>query len=101
MLKCFSRNLKPILPWKVEAIKDYLPKSTTAKDVILDGEILLMDTTKRRPLPFGSLAIHKKNDFRDACVCVFLFDILYLEGESLLHKSIKVSTHRVCLSFLC
>lgn len=86
--KCFSRNLKAILPWKVEAVMEYIPKATKAKNIVLDGEILLMNTKTHQPLPFGTLAIHKKNSFQDATVCVFLFDILYLGEESLLHEPI-------------
>ncbi len=78
----FSRNLKKILEWKVAAVRDYItevlrdprphhpeeqivsnqksssllpPQSTEAETIILDGEILLMDTKTSKPLPFGSL----------------------------------------------
>ena len=70
---CFSRNLKPVLPHKVADIKAYLPKATDAQTIILDGEVLLMDTKTHRPLPFGTLNIHKKAGFKDATVCIFLF----------------------------
>eukprot|EP01132_Coremiostelium_polycephalum_P009372 gene9372-11513_t len=85
---CFSRNLKPLLPWKVEEVKPYIPKSTKANQIILDGEILLVDTKTGVPLPFGTLSTHKKTGFTDATVCVFLFDILYLNGKSLIHLPI-------------
>jgi hypothetical protein len=80
----FSRNLKKILEWKVAAVRDYITEvlrdprphlahpeeqivfnqksssllplqSTEAETIILDGEILLMDTKTSKPLPFGSL----------------------------------------------
>ena len=70
---CFSRNLKAVLPHKVADIKAYLPKATDASSIILDGEILLMNTSTHRPLPFGTLGVHKKTGFKDATVCVFLF----------------------------
>jgi DNA ligase 3 len=76
------------LIYKVSAVKPFIPLSTEADSAILDGEILLMDTTKRIPLPFGTLGVHKKEEFANATVCVFLFDILYLDGEVLLEKSL-------------
>eukprot|EP01114_Cavostelium_apophysatum_P018682 TRINITY_DN5843_c0_g1_i1.p1 TRINITY_DN5843_c0_g1~~TRINITY_DN5843_c0_g1_i1.p1 ORF type:complete len:1034 (+),score=331.86 TRINITY_DN5843_c0_g1_i1:101-3202(+) len=107
--KFFSRNLKPIMEWKVKDVKEFIPKATKATDVIFDGEILLMDTKERKPLPFGTLGIHKAKAFSDATVCVFLFDILYLEGVSLLNtpleerreilqKNVKIIPNRVELS---
>ncbi|KAK5581379.1 hypothetical protein RB653_001411 [Dictyostelium firmibasis] len=86
---CYSRNLKPLMPWKVEEVKSYIPKSTKAQQMILDGEILLMDTKTCTPLPFGTLSVHKKNGFVDATVCVFLFDILFINGKSLIHLPLK------------
>ncbi|ELR11572.1 ATPdependent DNA ligase domain containing protein, partial [Acanthamoeba castellanii str. Neff] len=85
----FSRNLKKILEWKVAAVRDYITESTEAESIILDGEILLMDTKTSKPLPFGSLAIHKKNDFQDATVCLFLFDILYVDGKVVMNEPLK------------
>eukprot|EP00026_Physarum_polycephalum_P000759 Phypoly_transcript_00760.p1 GENE.Phypoly_transcript_00760~~Phypoly_transcript_00760.p1 ORF type:complete len:1368 (+),score=261.80 Phypoly_transcript_00760:145-4104(+) len=87
--KCFSRNLKPLPDWKVEQVKEFIPKATKADEIILDGEILLMDTKNHKPLPFGTLGVHKQNLYKDACVCVFLFDILYLNGKVLLNKSLR------------
>ena len=33
-------------------------------------------------LKFGSLGVHKRKGFVDACVCLFIFDILALNGMS-------------------
>ncbi|EGG21211.1 BRCT domain-containing protein [Cavenderia fasciculata] len=107
--KFYSRNLKPIMPWKVVDVQEFIPKATKADSIILDGEILLMDTKTSKPLPFGTLGVHKKQGFSDATVCVFLFDILYLNGESLinlpmhkrreiLEKNVNVVKHRIELS---
>lgn len=49
--------------------------ATSAKSIILDSEVLLMDTQRRRPLPFGTLGVHKKTAFKDATVCLFVFDV--------------------------
>jgi len=85
-LSCFSRNLKPVMEYKVKEVEPYIPlciKSSVNK-VILDGEILLIDNTTGEPLPFGTLGKHKKKKFKNATVCVFMFDILYYNGKSLL-----------------
>lgn len=88
--KYFSRSLKPVLPHKVAHFKDYIPKAFPhGKDLILDSEILMVDTVTGKPLPFGSLGVHKKNEFKDASVCLFVFDCIYFNGESLVHKPIK------------
>ena len=42
-----------------------------------------------KPLPFGTLGIHKKSEFKTANVCLFVFDILLLNGKSLVNKPIK------------
>jgi DNA ligase-3 len=84
--KCYSRNLKPVLEHKVAQVKDYIPQSTNADTIVLDGEILLVDFKTKKPLPFGTLGIHKKKAFSDACVCYFVFDVLYFNGENLMNK---------------
>ncbi|XP_021931838.1 DNA ligase 3, partial [Zootermopsis nevadensis] len=88
--KYFSRSLKPVLPHKVNTFKDYIPQAFPhGKDLILDSEILLIDVKTGKPLPFGSLGIHKKNAFKDANVCLFVFDCMYFNGEVLLEKPMK------------
>jgi len=68
-------------------VEEFISKATTtAESGIFDGEILLMDTKTHKPLPFGTLSIHKAAEFKDATVCVFLFDVLYLDGQTLLDK---------------
>ncbi|XP_071445716.1 DNA ligase 3 isoform X2 [Hetaerina americana] len=87
--KYFSRSLKPVLPHKVAHFKDYIPKAFPhGDDLILDSEILLVDTENGKPLPFGTLGIHKKNAFKNASVCLFVFDCLYYNGKSLLNEPI-------------
>lgn len=41
-------------------MKEYIPKAfPEGDDLILDAEILLIDTRNGQPLPFGSLGVHK------------------------------------------
>ncbi|XP_061196299.1 DNA ligase 3-like [Saccostrea echinata] len=86
----FSRSLKPVLPHKVQHFKEYIPKAfPTGDDLILDAEVLLVDNETSKPLPFGTLGVHKKAAFKDATVCLFVFDCLHLNGENIMHKPIK------------
>ncbi|MCP9263895.1 DNA ligase [Dirofilaria immitis] len=62
----------------------------TNRDLIVDAEMLLVDTNTGKPLPFGTLGIHKKKQFKDAAVCLslrerrkFLEDNMKEENEKL------------------
>lgn len=86
----FSRSLKPVLPHKVSHFKEFILKAFPAGiDLILDAEVLLIDTNTNVPLPFGSLGKHKKEQFKDANVCLFIFDCLHINGENIMDKPIK------------
>ena len=86
----FSRSLKPVLPHKVAHFEQYIPDAFPHGDsMILDSEVLLIDTKTGNPLPFGTLGVHKKSKFQDANVCLFIFDILHFNGENLMPKSMK------------
>ncbi|XP_063809904.1 DNA ligase 3 [Pseudophryne corroboree] len=86
----FSRSLKPVLPHKVAHFKDYIPKAFPSGDsVILDSEVLLIDTNTGKPLPFGTLGVHKKAAFKDANVCLFVFDCIYFNGVSLMDRPLS------------
>lgn len=88
--KFFSRSLKPVMPHKVSHFKDYIPQAFPhAKDLILDSEVLMIDSTNGKPLPFGSLGVHKKQEFKNANVCLFVFDCIYFNGEILAQKTMK------------
>lgn len=83
----FSRSLKPVLPHKVAHFKDYIPKAFPGgNSMILDAEVLLIDTNTGKPLPFGTLGVHKKAAFKDANVCLFVFDCIYFNGVSLMDR---------------
>jgi DNA ligase-3 len=94
----------------VAHFKDYIPKAfPTGSDLILDAEVLLVDTNTGNPLPFGTLGVHKKAAFSDAKVCLFVFDCLLINDENImentmaerraiLEKNMKEVEHRVMLS---
>lgn len=88
--KYFSRSLKPVLAHKVGHFKNHIPKAfPQAADLILDAEVLMVDTKTGTPLPFGTLGVHKAAGFADATPCLFVFDCLYYNGQNLMDKPIK------------
>ncbi|XP_051786734.1 DNA ligase 3 isoform X1 [Erpetoichthys calabaricus] len=83
----FSRSLKPVLPHKVAHFKEFIPLAFPGgNSIILDAEVLLIDTKTGKPLPFGTLGVHKKAAFQDANVCLFVFDCIYFNGTSLMDR---------------
>ncbi|KAL1941177.1 hypothetical protein VTO73DRAFT_7389 [Trametes versicolor] len=61
-------------------------------EIILDGEMLVWDPVSERNLPFGTLktaAIDRSKKEFNPRPCFKVFDLLYLNGTSLLHKSLK------------
>ncbi|KAM4700901.1 DNA ligase 3 [Discoglossus pictus] len=86
----FSRSLKPVLPHKVAHFKDYIPKAFPGgNSIILDAEVLLIDTNTGKPLPFGTLGVHKKAAFKEANVCLFVFDCIYFNGVGLMDRPLS------------
>uniref|UniRef100_A0A8V5GXT1 DNA ligase n=1 Tax=Melopsittacus undulatus TaxID=13146 RepID=A0A8V5GXT1_MELUD len=83
----FSRSLKPVLPHKVAHFKDFIPQAFPGgQSMILDSEVLLIDNKTGKPLPFGTLGVHKKAAFQDANVCLFVFDCIYFNDVSLMDR---------------
>jgi DNA ligase-1 len=87
-VRVFSRRLTDVtrsLPETVEAVK----ANVKAVDVILEGEVIAVDAAGS-PVPFQHLMrrfkrIHEVSDVAEKIpVRLFLFDILYLNGESLI-----------------
>ncbi|MGH0138845.1 UNVERIFIED_CONTAM: hypothetical protein FKN15_029102 [Acipenser sinensis] len=86
----FSRSLKPVLPHKVAHFKEFIPQAFPGgNSIILDAEVLLIDTRTSKPLPFGSLGVHKKAAFQDAKVCLFVFDCIFFNGVSLMDRPLR------------
>ncbi|XP_020296754.1 DNA ligase 3, partial [Pseudomyrmex gracilis] len=86
----FSRSLKAVMPHKVNLFADYIVQAfPDGDDLILDSEVLMVDNETGKPLPFGTLGIHKKAQFKNANVCLFIFDCLYYNGKILIDKSIQ------------
>lgn len=81
----WSRSQKAVAKHKVENVEKFLPKACPhGHSMILDSEVLLVDHNTGALLPFGSLGVHKKNNYSDASVCLFVFDILLFNDKCLL-----------------
>jgi DNA ligase-1 len=89
-VRIFSRRLTDVtrsLPETVEAVQ----AKVKAVDAILEGEVIAVDAAGS-PVPFQHLMrrfkrIHEVSDVAEKIpVRLFLFDILYLNGESLIAK---------------
>lgn len=65
-------------------------KTDQVKSCILDCEAVAWDKEKKQILPFQILSTRKRKDANEADikvqVCVFMFDLLYLNGEPLVRK---------------
>ncbi|KAE9399995.1 DNA ligase 4 [Gymnopus androsaceus JB14] len=71
-------------------------------NIILDGEMLVWDPVSERNLPFGTLktaALDKSKKENNPRPCFKIFDMLYLNGQSLLHKttSFRKKNMRSCM----
>lgn len=87
----YSRSLKPVMDHKIKAFKEFVPQAfPNVQDLILDAEVIMVDTTTGDMLPFGTLGIHKKNAYAgEAQNCLFIFDCLFLDGENLTKKPLE------------
>jgi DNA ligase-1 len=90
-IKLFSRNLNEISEMYPD-VQSLLKRHLNSNDTIIEGEIVAWDKNEEEMKPFQVLMSRKrKYDIKEAIervpVKIFLFDILYLDGESLLKKS--------------
>ncbi|KAH7388604.1 ATP-dependent DNA ligase [Pyrenochaeta sp. MPI-SDFR-AT-0127] len=90
----FSRNSED-LSKKYPDILAKLPTWVKAgtKSFVLDCETVAWDMVEKKVLPFQQLMTRKRKDVKvedvTVKVCVFAFDILYLNGEALVNKSFR------------
>ena len=90
----FSRNSEDLS----KKYPDILAKLPTwikpgTKSFVLDCETVAWDVEKKHVLPFQQLMTRKKKDVKTedikVKVCVFAFDILFLDGEALVNKPFR------------
>ncbi|WPG99906.1 dna ligase 1 [Acrodontium crateriforme] len=91
----FSRNSED-LSKKYPDILSKLPTwvKNGTKSFVLDCETVAWDVEKKQVLPFQQLMTRKKKDVKaedvKVKVCVFAFDLLFLNGEALVNKPFRV-----------
>lgn len=90
----FSRNSEDLskkYPDILGKLPTWIKKGTTS--FVLDCETVAWDIEKKHVLPFQQLMTRKKKDVKaedvKVKVCVFAFDILYLDGEALVNKPFR------------
>ena len=86
----YSRSLKELCPHKTNGLARDIENCVRGnpKNFVLDGEILAVDEGTGKILPFGSLGRIKMEE-AGAKVFLVLFDIMFLDGISLLTTSLK------------
>lgn len=93
-IRIFSRNSENNTE-KYPDIINRLPQSINegVKSFILDAEAVAWDVEKKQILPFQKLATRKRKDVKEeeitVQVCVFAFDVLYMNGVSQVNKSFR------------
>ncbi|KAF2471967.1 DNA ligase 1 [Lindgomyces ingoldianus] len=90
----FSRNSEDLskkYPDILAKLPDWVKDGT--KSFVLDCETVAWDMVERKVLPFQQLMTRKRKDVKvedvKVKVCVFAFDILYLNGEALVNKPFR------------
>lgn len=92
-LRVFSRRLEDITQQYPEILV-HLRRHLKAKSAIVEGEVVAIDRKSRRLLPFQVVMQRKrKHDIvlyqKQVPVALFLFDVLYLNGKSLLRTPLS------------
>lgn len=104
-IEIYSRNAERNTgkyPDVVSAVSRF--KKPEVKSFVLDCEIVAFDREKQKILPFQVLSTRARkgvilSDIKVA-VCTFAFDILYLNGQPLLHEQLKVRKEELYDSFV-
>ncbi|CAN4119414.1 unnamed protein product [Withania somnifera] len=78
-------------------------KKSSAKSFVLDCELVAYDREKQKILPFQVLSTRaRKNVVKSEIkvnVCIYAFDILYLNGQTLLQEQLNVRREHLYKSF--
>ncbi|OBT83277.1 hypothetical protein VE02_08487 [Pseudogymnoascus sp. 03VT05] len=90
----FSRNSEDLskkYPDILEKLGTWVKPET--KSFVLDCETVAWDTVEKKVLPFQQLMTRKKKDVKTedvkVKVCVFAFDLLFLNGEAVVEKPLR------------
>lgn len=95
-MKIYSRNaenLTPKYPDLVAALPKALNDEFKSASFIIDAEAVAYDTEKKKILPFQELQGRKRKDVDTNAitvqVCIFAFDLLFFNGNSLIGESLE------------
>ena len=104
IVKIFSRNGEdytntfPDLISQIKSNQNYCNNNA-----IVDCELVAYDRIHKKILPFQTLTTRKRKsvnkDNVNVHVCIYAFDLLYLNGESLLQHSLKERRHLLRRAF--
>ncbi|KAB8289787.1 hypothetical protein EYC80_010420 [Monilinia laxa] len=90
----FSRNSEDLskkYPDVLGKLNTWVKEDT--KSFVLDCETVAWDVIEKKVLPFQQLMTRKKKDVKvedvKVKVCVFAFDLLFLNGEAVVEKSLR------------
>lgn len=62
--------------FQVAHFKEYIPQAFAGgHSMILDAEVLLIDTNTSKPLPFGTLGVHKVHSTTEYFNCAILLNV--------------------------
>jgi DNA ligase-1 len=90
----FTRRLENVTEQFPDVV-EFCKKGLKAKECIVEGEALGINTKDGTPLPFQTLSqrIHRKYDIekmtKEIPVQVNLFDVIYVDGETVFDKPLK------------
>lgn len=74
--RCLSPVCVSMLVFQVAHFKEYIPQAFPGgHSMILDAEVLLIDTKTSKPLPFGTLGVHKVRTRKPICTSVSFFPL--------------------------
>ncbi|CAO2650712.1 Nn.00g020040.m01.CDS01 [Neocucurbitaria sp. VM-36] len=101
----FSRNSEDLskkYPDILAKLPTWVKEGTTS--FVLDCETVAWDMVEKKVLPFQQLMTRKRKDVKvedvKVKVCVFAFDILYLNGEALVNKSFRERREHLNKAFI-
>ncbi|OIW33508.1 ATP-dependent DNA ligase [Coniochaeta ligniaria NRRL 30616] len=101
----FSRNSEDLskkYPDILAKLHTWVKEDT--KSFVLDCESVAWDVDEKKVLPFQQLMTRKKKDVKiedvKVKVCVFAFDLLYLNGEAIVEKSLRERRELLHKAFL-
>lgn len=105
-MKIYSRNAEDLTPKYPDLVRD-LPKALQSEfkkaSFIIDAEAVAYDIEKKKILPFQELQSRKRKDVNadevKVKVCIFAFDLLFFNRESLIGETLQDRRQRLLAGF--